>query len=1598
MTAFRGVKYALITVLASISISLQAQLAANFSAVPVSGCAPVLVNFIDQSTGNPTQWKWDLGNGTISYLQSPSVTYFNPGQYNIKLVVHDASGDSSVLIKTQYISIFAQPTVAFTGTPLTGCFPLPVNFTDQSTPGNGTITQWQWDLGDGTITNTPNPSHTYTAAGNYNVTLRITNSFGCTNVLTKNQYVKISDAPVADFSANITAACQTPLSVNFQNLSTGAGPLTYKWLFGDGGTSTVSNPSHTYNTTGSFAVRLITTNSSGCSDTVIKSSFINIGAYTAAFTASSSACINTPVTFTNTSVPLPVSVAWDFGDGGTSTSLNPVKVYSTAGTYMVRLIADFGGCFDTAYSTITILGKPSAAFSAPVTTACKPPLTVNFNNSTSGAVSYEWNFGDGNTSTQRNPVHTYTAMGSYTVTLTATNANGCSDTLVIPDFVKIQYPKVTINNLPVSHCAPLSWTFSSTVTSVDPVVSYEWDFGDGNTSTSPNPTHLFPAGQYDIKLVITTAGGCTDTAFVHHGIIASVKPVPNFTATPRNVCAFQDIYFSDLTTGNVTSWFWQFGDGGTSADQNPVYQYQDTGYFDVTLKVCNGGCCDTIKFLKYIHITPPIANFTPSFDCNNRFYKQFTDLSIGADEWHWDFGDGNTSTLQNPSHTYAATGTYNVVLRVKNNTTGCEHTKITPITILFEKADFTPSVTDICKYTPVIFTANGNNPANVASFQWDFGDGATGSGQTPTHMYTQSGHYTVRLIVTDIQGCPDTMNRNMLINVSGPTAAFAPGTSGSCLLTAISFTDNSTGDGTHAIASWIWHYGDGIIDTLTAPPFQHSYMAAGSYSVLLKVIDNSGCYDSVYAPSPIIISKPLADFSSLDTLSCPTKNINFVNASTGPALTYKWDFGDGNTSTAQAPVHTYAADGLYTIKLFITDQYGCTDTLIRPDYIRIVSPHSIYTVSDTLSTCPPLLATFFNSSQNYISEVWDFGDGTSTVSANPTHFYTSVGTYVTKLTVTSPGGCIDVSQKTIIVRGPQGSFTYSPLNGCKPLTVNFNANTQDRLSFIWDYNDGSTNVTPDSVVSHKYTIPGYYLPKMILVDSNGCMVPIKGPDTIFVKGAAANFGFLNHTYCDEAFISFADSSKSNDAIVNYLWDFGDGNNSTAQNPVHHYTATGLYYPKLIVTTQSGCKDSAQLPAPVKIVASPQAAITNAQNGCAPLAVDFAGAIVVPDTSSLSWRWDLGNGNTSILQNPPKQSYPNPGTYNIQLIVTNSSGCKDTVNTTVQSYVIPTIYAGADTIVCRGKSTTLAAFGAASYVWSPSTGLSCTNCATPVASPDSAIRYTVRGTTVNGCSNTDTIIVSVKQRFSMSSAPGDTVCRGESVRLYANGAYTYTWSPSAGLSNTASSNPLATPATTTTYRVVGTDDRKCFTDTGYATVQVYPIPTVEAGPDKTINIGQSIELKPTVSSDVSKVIWSPTQTIVNTNGYNVTVKPVQTTTYTAEVRNAGGCKARDNVTIYVLCDGANIFIPNTFTPNGDGINDIFYPRGTGLFKIKTLRLFSRWGEVMYEKSNFMPNDASSGWDGTFKGKVLTPDVYVYTIDIICDNSTILTLKGNVALLQ
>jgi gliding motility-associated-like protein len=505
-----------------------------------------------------------------------------------------------------------------------------------------------------------------------------------------------------------------------------------------------------------------------------------------------------------------------------------------------------------------------------------------------------------------------------------------------------------------------------------------------------------------------------------------------------------------------------------------------------------------------------------------------------------------------------------------------------------------------------------------------------------------------------------------------------------------------------------------------------------------------------------------------------------------------------------------------------------------------------FTVNDSVSSCLPFEVRFTNTSTYYQSSLWNFGDGSTSMATSPVHYYSIPGTYPVKLIITSPGGCIDSIIRNIYVYDTVGTrINYLPLNGCKPLAVTLNTFTAGPMvNYFWDFGDGNTISTTTPSVNHIYTSFGNFLPKIIMEDPAGCLIPVQGLDTVLVTGANANFGYSDSVFCDFATVNFTDSTTFNDPILSYTWQFGDGNTSVLQNPIHNYAAPGLYTVQLIVQTQAGCSDTLIRPTIIKVVQRPLIDIGGDSVVCVNSSLTHTGLFIQPDTSVVSWQWNLANGSNSILQNPPAQLYTTAGTFVITTIATNSTGCMDTTTQTIYVNPLPTVTMPAQMTVQSGFPVTIPATyspNTLTWLWSPSAGLSCTTCPTPDAGPKFNTTYQVYFTDDNGCSNIGTVVVSV------------------------------------------------------------------------------------------------------------------------------------------------------------ICKDANLFMPNTFSPNGDGSNEIFYPRGRGLERVKTLRIFNRWGEVVFERNNFQPNDAAAGWNGTYKGKKPQSDVYVYQVEVFCENGDTIKLNGNVSLI-
>ena len=1424
---------------------------ANFTANVTSGCAPLTVSFTDQSTGNPLYWNWDFGNSQLSNIRNPVVTYALPGIYTVRLVVRNATGISQEE-KIDYITVAASPTPAFTANITTSCAPAIIQFTDQTTPA-GSITQWQWNFGDGGTSTQQNPSHTYTASGFYSVSLTVTSNNGCRISTSYTNYIRIVSGISTNFSFTQPTTCTAPFIVTFQNQASGPGVLSYTWDFGNGSPpSNLPNPTTTYAAAGSYIVRLDVVSNLGCTGSFQQT--INIAGTSTDFIVPSPVCAGSSVTFQNNSSPAPVSSTWNFGDATTSSQINPIKTFITAGTYQVKLINQYANCIDSITKPVTVVNKPVVNFIADDSTSCSAPFTVSFTDLSVAATSWLWAFGDGSTSTLQNPSHQYISFGNYTVTLTIGAGTGCSNTFSKPNYIQVQKTQVSITNLPAGGCVPFSFSPIASIQTVDNIVAYNWDMGEaGGTYTIPSPTHTYNTpGNYTITLTVTTQSGCIETITVPNGVRTGVPPVVNFSYTPTiNICASTPVSFTDLSTttpGALVIWQWDFGDGGTSIQQNPVHVFTDTGAVTVRLIISNNGCIDSLK--QTLQILPPVANFGYKLTCNNRLQVIFSDSSLtnpvyGPITYQWQMGDPlNTifNTIAPPTFTYPAYGTYNVTLIVTNGPCSYQITK--PVIVSDNIVNIGINKNPVCKNEVFTLSSLYSNPAVITSYTWTIGAFApVNGGSTYNYSIATPGSYGVTLTMVDSSGCILTKTVPNFITVRGPLANFIPSTPGGCKNKTTTFTDLTTPAG--SIVNWDWNFGDGAQQVFTSPPFNHTYLQTGGYAVSLTVTDAAGCKDTYTMPANLLVTNPLTGFRS-DTFYCPNALLQFSDTSSGLGLSYQWSFGDGGSSVLQNPQHSYpAGDNIYSVKLVITDQSGCKDSLTKNNYVKIRSPKPAFTLSDTASFCPPLLTRFTFQGQDYKSFSWGFGDGGISTLKNPDYFYNLYGTFTPKLYLTGPGGCIDSAQATVHIYNPatDAGIVYTPLSSCNSAQVNFILTMPPGIKFIFYYGDGAIDSSQQKVLTHLYSSPGNYYPYIHITDATGCVTVINGAaGPVQVFGAIPLFGKDKKEFCDQGQVFFTNFTLNNDPIVSSIWDFGDNSTSTVTDPSHTYATPGTYLVSLNVTTLNQCSSS--FVDTIRVYRTPNPIIGIRDTICLNVKEQFNGQLAQSDTS-ITWQWNFGNNTTSSLRNPGI-IYTATGDYTIQLMATNKLGCTNTVTKKINVAPPPTAVAVTDPLiiaVTTGANLNMNYTGnIINYSWTPFLSLDCFNCPAPFANP------------------------------------------------------------------------------------------------------------------------------------------------------------INTTKYTVQVTDRYGCINKGSVTVQVVCNNKNFFIPNLFTPNGDGNNDVFYPRGVGLFRIKSLRIFDRWGEVVFERREFQANDPGVGWDGKYKGKNPVAGVYIYQIEIYCDNNELVRLGGNVALIQ
>ena len=1184
-------------------------LTADFEWAPNPPCEDEPVQFTDMSSGNITSRSWVFPGGSppTSTATNPLVTWFTPGSYNVTLTVNGTGGPVTA---TKSILIKPKPTADFTYT----YTDLTYNFTSTST----NATNYSWDFGDGAgFSSEQNPTYTYPEAGIYTVKLTVENDCG---IATKTTL--IITVPVAAFSASPTSGCAT-LTVQFTNESS-SNSSTYLWQFpgGQPATSNQTNPIVVYTTSGSYNVTLTAYNGAG-SNMVIFSNYINVqNIPSASFTKSIDSLT---VTFTNTSVGA-TSAFWDFGDGNTSTMTHPVHTYAMGGVYTVSLTSSNDCGTTTATQTVTLTAPPSASFTASPTSGCGP-LTVQFTSTSSGnPTTYLWAFPGGtpDTSTIANPTVFYNTPGTYNVTLTVSNNVG-STSATQTNFITVN----TVPNAGFTSTVNLD-TVAFTNTSSGATM-YNWSFGDGDTSTMANPVHVYNAdGTYTVTLISTNPCG-SDT--VSSTVTIVTVPSAGFTATPTSGCGPLTVQFSNTSSANATNFDWDFPGGtpSSSTEENPSVTYDTPGSYTVTLTVSNSAGSNTATQTSYITVNAgPSAGFTSS---TNGFTATFTNTSTNSTSYSWDFGDSNSSTEQDPEHTYDVDGTYTVVLTA-TNACGTNTFTQTVVIITPPTAGFTAAPTSGCGPLTVQFT--NTSSANATTFNWDFPGGTPSSSteENPSVTYDTPGTYSVTLTVSNPAGSNSATQTSYITVDAGPSAGFTSTTN--------SFTASFTNTSTNS-TSYSWDFGDNTNSAEQDP--EHTYDEDGVYTVVLTA--TNACGTSTFTQTVTIITVPVAGFSATPTIGCGPLTVEFINTSSANATNFDWSFPGGtpSSSTEENPSVTYATAGTYSVTLVVSNAAG-SNTATEISYITVNDAPTAGFTSDVNGAT----VSFTNTSSDGTSYSWDFGDNTNSAAQNPVHTYDTDGIYTVVLTTTNACGTSTFTETITIVLPPTAAFTPDVTEGCAPLEVNFtNSSSANATSFDWTFEGGTPATSTEAEPTVVFDQPGVYTVTLVATNSAGSSTTTSTITVIDVPTA----GFTSSVNGPTA--TFTNTSTNS---TTYSWDFGDNTNSSEQNPAHTYDVDGIYTVVLTATNPCGTSTFTET---VTIVLPPTAAFTpSTAEGCAPLEVNFTNSSSA-NTTSFDWTFEGGTPATST-EAEPTVVFDQPGVYTVTLVATNSAGSSTTTST------------------------------------------------------------------------------------------------------------------------------------------------------------------------------------------------------------------------------------------------------------------------------------------------------------------------------------------------
>jgi gliding motility-associated-like protein len=927
-----------------------------------------------------------------------------------------------------------------------------------------------------------------------------------------------------------------------------------------------------------------------------------------------------------------------------------------------------------------------------------------------------------------------------------------------------------------------------------------------------------------------------------------------------------------------------------------------------------------------------------------------------------------------------------------NESSNCNNIIFKFSTGLIPVADFTADQTQGCNDFTVTFD---NFSTEDDTYLWDFGDGNVDSITfNPVITYTESGTYTVNLYVTD-SICLLTDTAKIVINVYDSIILNVPSPMIGCNNQPLTLTANTFGTAT----TFIWSTSSNLSNPLNNPSDSTIIIQPTQPGTYYVEASNGFCSkrDTVQ-----VLFFPPASANLLPdiTIGCLPLTVTFTNLSQNED-SIQWNFGDGPSGVnLNDSTHTFNTPGGYSVLLIASDSI-CLSPDTASVNITILDTINLYTLSPVFvcNNDPyTMTAETYGSANNFIwSASPDFSNPLNDNPSDSNIVVTNNGTYYVSA---SNGYCSDTDSATITFNSPpQVSFTALTPTGCSPLSVTFDNTSSQSDDFQWNFGNGiidSVNFEPTII----YSIPGTYQVQLILSDPT-CPVSDTALFDVTVYGNPQISLSDSEVVCNQS----STILSAGIPITNYIYVWSSSSTftdvlNTNNSPDLLITNSGNYY---LSVSDNGCEIQDSIF--VNFISVPQASFTIDDTiGCIPLTVNFN---YTPNVNS-EFVWDFGNGFLDSTNLNPSFTFTSSGDYQVSLIASETiCSFSDTAATVIT--VLPQILVSQnDTIgLCVSVpiqfSPTFSG-NPTEFIWSSNSSFSDTLNANLsqsdllVNDPQPGYYFVLSS---NGeCSQIDSVLVQfVSADLTLSLS--NSICVGESATVTANNSnplvtFEYNWTPSSIIINPSNSNQVEVNPTSSQYFYLSaTSSNGCFIQDSIFINVSYIDPTLVVASSSEYNVlpGTTVVLSGTPNG-LNAYSWTPTLGLTTPNSQTTNATVEENIVYTLTVSD-GVCSKKDTVEIKVfqlICSGQYLFIPNAFSPNGDNFNDILYLRGHNIEKM-IFRIFDRWGELVFEST-----DKEIGWDGTFRGKKLDPDVYDYYLDITCVGGLNEVIKGNVTLMK